>query len=1006
MDSTQFLNPPTILRPAPFWATNDRLTPEETARQMADMLRVGLSGGFFHSRMGLISEYLGEEWMVAMRAALQVAKEQGGYLWLYDEDCWPSGSAGGLVTSIKDEYRSTSLRAELLAPGEMPSDEADCEGRAAYLITRDGLTLTRCERIPYENLSAYPDSARLIFRRYYSPKIFGCWGWEACVNWLNPEAIQQFIAITHDAYYREFGDEFGKHIPGIFTDEPMSFQESWQDVPNAIGWYDGMAERYREWFGRDFWADVPYFCFDGPECRKIRLFIHRLILRQFVEAYSKQLYDWCERHGLAHTGHYNYEEKLVYQLKSHAGGIMAHYRYQHIPGVDQVGGDTPSHLLGIRQVGSAARQLGRPQVLSELFGGTGHTLTFEGFKSIGDYHLAHGVTFFCPHLTWYSSTGMRKRDFPPNWNYQQTYWDDLPLLNDYFTRIGYALSSGKAQTDILLLHPIENAAAGHRLGVSATVDPIADDYATAVQNDEELRWALDAILTAGYECDLGDEGYIEDLGAVEGDRFRIGEMSYAVVVVPPTRTWRPRTFDLLRQFTANGGKLIFLGEVPGELDCEPAVDAWQELAAQAQVVPCVQLPLVAALDACAPRSFSLRDAAGQPVPNTYLQHHLDGDQETFFIVNADYQSSRDYVLTRLVGADKSLVIWDPQDGTRKLAQFRWQEYRFTLSPVGSLLLVAESVADASLPVAQPLPDLSQGKITPLPDVWQYARSEENVLVLDRIRVSVEGGASWWEEMVESRARQRIAEHFDIAGALRCQPWAAIRKGLFTGKGGEVVLRYPFRCAVAPLQRTFLVIEHIEKGTVTVNGQPVEVSCPAWQWDRGFGKVEITGLLVPGENLVEFRVHYDFLTEVEAAYIVGDFGVRLVNETTAEITDEPDNLHNGSWVSQGFPFYSGRMRYQTTLPHSPTPAERTFLRLRNPSGILYRIRVNGVEVTPIFHQPYVAEITGELRDGANDIEIEVVASRQNTMGPIHGMRDELVLFDYGLVSGAEIVHVAR
>jgi len=118
MNPEVFRKPDSILRPAPFWAINDKLNPAEVARQMADMISVGLSGGFFHSRHGLITDYLGDEWFECMRAALQSAKEHDGYLWLYDEDLWPSGNAGGQVAGMEDEYRAATLNAMLVAPGE------------------------------------------------------------------------------------------------------------------------------------------------------------------------------------------------------------------------------------------------------------------------------------------------------------------------------------------------------------------------------------------------------------------------------------------------------------------------------------------------------------------------------------------------------------------------------------------------------------------------------------------------------------------------------------------------------------------------------------------------------------------------------------------------------------------------------------------------------------------------------------------------------------------------
>ncbi len=79
MDKNKFRDVETSFRPALFWAINDKIAPEEAARQMEDMLRVGFSGGFFHSRHGLITDYLGDEWFAVMNAALGAAKKKGGY---------------------------------------------------------------------------------------------------------------------------------------------------------------------------------------------------------------------------------------------------------------------------------------------------------------------------------------------------------------------------------------------------------------------------------------------------------------------------------------------------------------------------------------------------------------------------------------------------------------------------------------------------------------------------------------------------------------------------------------------------------------------------------------------------------------------------------------------------------------------------------------------------------------------------------------------------------------
>ena len=131
MKFEKFQEPDSILRPAPFWAINDRLTPEETARQMSEMIDVGLSGGFFHSRAGLTTEYMGDDWFASIEAALKVAKEKDGYLWLYDEDLWPSGNAGGQVAGKKDEYRSATLVPEFVPAGREAGPDGEDEPKAA-----------------------------------------------------------------------------------------------------------------------------------------------------------------------------------------------------------------------------------------------------------------------------------------------------------------------------------------------------------------------------------------------------------------------------------------------------------------------------------------------------------------------------------------------------------------------------------------------------------------------------------------------------------------------------------------------------------------------------------------------------------------------------------------------------------------------------------------------------------------------------------------------------------
>src|SRR5512142_1918869 len=92
-----FSQPPLEFRGAPFWSWNDHLQVEELVRQVHDMKAHGMGGFFMHSREGLETPYMGPEWMQCIRETVKAAQETGMGAWLYDEDRWPSGFAGGLV---------------------------------------------------------------------------------------------------------------------------------------------------------------------------------------------------------------------------------------------------------------------------------------------------------------------------------------------------------------------------------------------------------------------------------------------------------------------------------------------------------------------------------------------------------------------------------------------------------------------------------------------------------------------------------------------------------------------------------------------------------------------------------------------------------------------------------------------------------------------------------------------------------------------------------------------
>ncbi len=107
-DLKEFKNPSKYYRSIPFWSINGKLTKKELKRQILNMKKMGFGGAFLHSRTGLETEYLSDEWMELMEYCKDVLLENDMLVYLYDEDRYPSGTCGGFVTANK-EYKEKSM---------------------------------------------------------------------------------------------------------------------------------------------------------------------------------------------------------------------------------------------------------------------------------------------------------------------------------------------------------------------------------------------------------------------------------------------------------------------------------------------------------------------------------------------------------------------------------------------------------------------------------------------------------------------------------------------------------------------------------------------------------------------------------------------------------------------------------------------------------------------------------------------------------------------------------
>lgn len=971
---TRFQSPGAAYRGKPFWAWNGLLNEDELRRQIRVMHRMGLGGFFMHSRVGLATPYLGKEWFDLTRACIDEAKQLGMEAWIYDEDRWPSGAAGGIVTR-DPRYRQKRLRLE--AGGKAAWDK---DVLAVFEAVLDGDRATEVRRLRKGQRGA-KGKTLLVFRRVLA----GNSDWYNGFTYLDTmshDAVQAFVKVTHEAYRREIGDEFGKAVPGIFTDEPNhgATLRDWSiDQLGAGGteipWTDALPKVFRERYGYDLIARLPeiFFDVDGRLTSPARQDYHDCKTHLFVDAFARQIGEWCDQNRMIHTGHV-LEEPTTRSQTNMVGSSMRFYEHMQAPGIDILC-DQSQELDTAKQCASVLNQTGRRWMLSELYGCTGWDFGFDGHKAVGDWQAALGVNLRCQHLSWYTMEGEAKRDYPASIFHHSPWWEEYRTVEDYFARVGVLMSEGAPVRELLVIHPVESGWARCRVGW----------YSAQDSRDIELRTAMvrNWLLDANIDFDWGDEEMLSRLARIRrgpgGPRFVVGKASYAAVLAPPMVTIRSSTLLLLQRFIEAGGTVIFAGDPAGYVDGE-ANDAAEVVARQAVCAPLQEADVVAA--AGAGRVISLKSAAGGEYgPALYQLRRKDGEHY-LFLQNRDRERDSGELTLELPFAG-SVEEWEPETGAMYAAEARKTRngvtVRTSLGPCGHRLFVIgkRRRALSKRPVYQALKQRTLGS-----DAWEYQLTEPNVLVLDRAEYRTGGKGRWQaaREILKLDRAVREANGFYVRGGGMRQPWAreASRKPRI-----PLELKYTFTVTDLPSGGLWLAVEKPRRFAIAVNGNTVDATAACGWWvDTSIETVPVDpSFLRRGENSIVLATDYGEDDDLEAHFLLGSFGV-TVKGTECTLGRLPAALRPGDWGKQGLPFYSGAVTYRKRVKGLKRKGARLFVELPEWSGACVRFLVDGRPVTTVGWPPYEADLTEAMEADEHEIGIQVFGSRRNAFGPLH------------------------
>ncbi|MBI5831624.1 MAG: hypothetical protein HZB16_04840 [Armatimonadetes bacterium] len=984
-----FLRPGPEWRGKPFWSWNGDLDRDELLRQIRVMQAMGLGGFFMHSRTGLVTEYLGDDWFELTNACADEAAARGMEAWLYDEDRWPSGTAGGLVTEDpRHRLRFVSLRRD---PGTVFEWHDDL--LAAFALDLDGLRYTNLQRLgPDTPPEDYRERTVITFTvEEAEPSSF--YNGYTYVDTLSAEATQRYLELTHEQYAQRCGDRLGSSIRGIFTDEPhrgalmSGFGISNHNGRAMAPWTALLPAEFEQRFGYDLVDRLPELFLQPEGCpttggaavSPVKWHYCELLQSLFLANFAKPLYDWCEQHGLRLTGHVLHEDSLTCQTAMQ-GSLMRFYQFMHDPGVDVLTEGNRAWWI-VKQLSSAARQLGQEWLLSELYGCTGWQMSFESHKAVGAWQALFGINLRCHHLSWVTMAGEAKRDYPASILHQSAWWRDYDYVESWFARLGVVLSAGHPVCDTLVLNPVESVWCQIHVGWADSLSPTGPTVQHLEQGHAEL---FGMIAGAQIDFDYGDEAMLAELGSVEcidgPPVLRLGQAAYRQVVVPRVVTLRGSTMALLESFRAAGGTVIFVGEPPTFVDAVPSVRA-RLLANRAITVPWSADALRGALRPALAVPVEIV-ADDQPCEQVFAQVRRDGEQIILVAINVDREQA--VTATVRLRADGAVTELDCTDGAAYAQPARregeWLCWEADFAASGERVYVVGPPA-----LAAPRPSVSSAPATSLAGPFAYRLDEPNVLVLDRPRWRLDGGA--WQQADEVlRVDTAVRAAFDLParGGEMVQPWYRARFGEPARPLGRVELAYTIEVEALPDGEVHLAIERPDLFEATLNGMRLAavpavpsvdgIELPAHHWvDTAFHRLIVPlGALSLGTNELVLGVTFDDTVNLEAAYLLGGFGVQ-VDGQRAVVTRLPAALSVGDLTSQGLPFYGGTVTYR--LGDLGTDA----LTVAAPAfeAAVLRVRRAG-ETRLIAWQPYLATLPA----GAGEAELDVVLTRRNTFGPLH------------------------
>ena len=645
------------------------IEPRQQDELLAKLKAQGFGG--FVSNVSF-KDYLRSEtnWQAFVRIVHE-AKQDGMAMWLYDEQGYPSGAAGGLTLEGHPEWEPRGLLiAETNSTGgtvalDLPPGKLICAAAVSPQATVDLTQNLRTATLPAGNWRVFAVTEDRIYEgTHATANVFET---RPYINLLRAEPTARFLELTHDAYARRLGNDLGHWFIATFTDEPSLMSLFLRPQPyRVLPWSQDFAQEFQKRRGYALEPVLPRLV---AEPGRVRYDFWLTVSELVSQNYFGQIRDWCRRHNIPSGGHLLMEESLLMHVACY-GDLFRCERLLDAPSLDCLTSLPPEvPWFAARLVSSAAELEGRADTMCETsdhsqryrppgdtrpvrnvaeeeIRGTCNRLILNGMTCITSYYSFHGLID-----------------------------EQLNRLNLWIGRCCATLYGGHQATDIAMLYPIESVWPKFEPSRHSTKDAPA----AAQQMERVYRASADQLFQHRRDFTFIDAHTLAEADVVRGELCH-RDLRWRIVVLPAADTLPLKAWKNLYRFWRSGGTVIAIGARPTNSETEFPSPAVQAIAKEMFDGPRAAVLLTDAKQLPAALDRLLPPVTPADAPLRITRRHIGG-KDVFFLINDSPQPWTGTVSLPATGPGEQL---DPGTGAR-IAVKNAADLRVELAGYGALL---------------------------------------------------------------------------------------------------------------------------------------------------------------------------------------------------------------------------------------------------------------------------------------------------------------------------------